>query len=129
MKNTSVRGALRHAGAWLRAKKLALVAVLMIVMLVIPQSSEGQFIPSPCCAILASGLGSIASAITNVVGSALNAISSTLASIENFQRAIVWPQELIDRARAAVGSIRGIFNNIRTLGQVAVASATLPAPR
>ena len=28
-----------------------------------------------------------------------------------------------------MGSIRGIFNDIRVLGQVAVASATLPAPR
>jgi len=129
MKNTSVRGALRRAGVWLGTKKLALVAVLMIVMLVMPQSSEGQFIPSPCCAILASGLGSIAGAITNVVGSALNAINSTLTSIETFQRTIVWPQALIDRARTAVGSIRGIFSDIRALGQVAVASATLPAPR
>jgi hypothetical protein len=129
MKNTSVRGALRRAGAWLGTKKLVLVAVLLIVMLATPQSSEGQFIPSPCCAILASGLSSIAGAITNVVGSALNAINSTLTSIESFQRNIVWPQALIDRARAAVGSIRGIFNDVRVLGQIGVASATLPAPR
>jgi hypothetical protein len=101
----------------------------MVAVLVIPQESEGQFLPSPCCAILASGLGSIASAITNVVGSALNAINSTLTSIEGFQRTIVWPQALIDRARAAVGSIQGIFNDIRALGQMPVASATLPAPR
>jgi hypothetical protein len=63
------------------------------------------------------------------VGGALNAINSTLTSIEGFQRTIVWPQALIDRARAAVGSIQGIFNDIRALGQMPVASATLPAPR
>jgi hypothetical protein len=66
--------------------------------------------------------------MTNVIGGALNAINSTLTSIEDFERVIVWPQALIDRARAAVGSIQGIFSSIRSLGRVAVASATLPQP-
>src|SRR5438094_6610963 len=100
MKRTSVQEALRNVIDKLGARKLACVAVLMIAILVIPRPSEAQFIPSPCCAILSAGLGSIASAITNVIGSALNAINSTLTSIGDFQRAIVWPQELIDRARA-----------------------------
>src|SRR5215831_13213831 len=129
MKKSSVRETLRNFSEKLRAKKLACVAVLLMAVLAIPQPSQGQFIPSPCCAILASGLGSIASAISNVIGGALNAINSTLASIEDFERVVVWPQELIDRARAAVGSIQGIFISIRGLGQVAVASATLPEPR
>ena len=129
MKTTSVREALRHFAKKLRAKKMACVAVLLIALLTIPQPSQGQIIPSPCCAILSAGLGSIASAITNVIGGALNAINSTLTSIEDFERVIVWPQTLINRARAAVGSIQGIFSSIRGLGRVAVASATLPEPR
>ena len=32
----------------------------------LPQSSQGQFLPSPCCALLSAGLGSVTSAITNV---------------------------------------------------------------
>src|SRR5690606_10362433 len=36
---------------------------------------------------------------------------------------------LIDRARGAVGSIQGIFNEIRQLGEIPTVSATLPAPR
>src|ERR1051326_2781930 len=106
MKTISVRKTLTDLRGWLGARKLALVAIL-IVVLVIPQPSQGQIIPSPCCAILSAGLGSIASAITNVVGGALNAINSTLSSIEDFERVIVWPQALINRARAAVGSIQG----------------------
>jgi hypothetical protein len=129
MQRTSVREAVRSITSKLRARKLACVAVLVIAMMVIPQPSQGQIIPSPCCAILASGLGSIASAISNVIGGALNAINSTLTSIEDFERAIVWPHALIDRARSAVGSIQGIFSSIRGLGRVAVASATLPEPR
>jgi hypothetical protein len=129
MKTTSVREALTHFAKKLRAKKMACVAVLLIALLTIPQPSQGQIIPSPCCAILSAGLGSIASAMTNVIGGALNAINSTLTSIEDFERVIVWPQALINRARAAVGSIQGIFSSIRGLGRVSVASATLPEPR
>jgi hypothetical protein len=38
-------------------------------------------------------------------------------------------QVLIDRARAAVGAIDAIFDDIRELGQLPVASATLPQTR
>jgi len=126
MKRTLVE-ALRNVGTWLGARKLALVAIVLVVVLVVPQSSESQILPSPCCAILSAGLGSIASAITNVVGSALNAINSTMTSIEAFQRTVVWPQNLINQAKAVVGSIQGIFNQIRGLRQIPVASATLPS--
>jgi hypothetical protein len=109
--------------------KRVLVAVALIAVLVVPQSSEGQFLPSPCCAILSAGLGSIASAITNVIGGALNAINATMSSIEEFERIVVWPQDLIDEARSVVGAVRGIFNQVRQLGQIRVSSATLPATR
>lgn len=111
---------------WLRTKRLALIAIPLLFVLIVPQSSEGQFIPSPCCAILASGLSSIASAMTNVIGSALNAIRSTLSSIETFERTIVWPEDLINEAKAVAGVLEGFFARIRGLGQIRVASATLP---
>src|ERR1044071_2881738 len=101
-----------------------LVAVALIAVLVVPQSSEGQFLPSPCCAILSAGLGSIASAITNVIGGALNAINATMSSIEAFERTVVWPQNLINQAKAVVGALQGIFNQIRGLGQIPISSAT-----
>src|SRR5437870_3944036 len=110
-------------------RKLALVAIALIPFLIIPQSSEGQILPSPCCAILSAGLGSIASAITNVIGGALNAINATMSSIEAFERTVVWPQNLIDEARAVVGALQGIFNQIRGLGQIPISSATLPDTR
>src|SRR5438309_5655666 len=94
-----------------------------------PQSSESQILPSPCCAILSAGLSSIASAITNVVGSGLNAINATMTSIESFERTVVWPQALINEAKAVVGSIDRIFHRARGLRQIAVASATLPNPQ
>lgn len=126
MTRTSVRAAFRHLRDRLCRRKLACVAVLVIAVLVIPQPSAGQSGPA---ATLGGALSSIGTTISNVVGGGLNAISGILSSIETFQRTVVWPQALIDRARAAVASIQVIFNNIRGLGQVAVASATLPRPR
>src|SRR5215831_10199246 len=125
----SVKGSLWNLGQRIAAKRRMLVAIVLIAFLFIPQSSQSQILPSPCCAIVSAGLGSIASAITNVIGGALNAINATMSSIELFERTVVWPQNLIDEARAAVGALRGIFNQIRGLGQISVSSATLPNTR
>jgi hypothetical protein len=124
-----MRNKLRNLSRSFISGKRFLIAIALVALLIVPQSSEGQFIPSPCCAILASGLGTIASAITNVIGGALNAINATMSSIEAFERTVVWPQNLIDEARAVVGALRGIFNQIRGLGQIPVSSATLPNTR
>jgi hypothetical protein len=100
-----------------------------MVIIAVPRSSPAQFLPSPCCAILSVGLGSVTGAINNVVGSGLNAIRSTMSSIEAFERTVVWPQSLINEARSVVESVRGISGRIRTITQVPVASATLPSPK
>jgi hypothetical protein len=109
--------------------KLALVGIALIAVLILPPSSESQILPSPCCAILSTGLGSIASAITSVIGGGLNTISSVMMSIETFERNVIWPQDLINEARAVVGNVRGLFNQIRGLTQISVSSATLPRSR
>ncbi len=114
---------------WLWSRKLSGIALILLALLLIPQTSQSQIIPSPCCALLSAGLSSVSSAITNVIGGGLNAISSTMGSIEAFQRSIVWPRDLIDQARAVVGSVQGIFVQIRGIRQAPVASATLPVPR
>src|SRR5215813_12923216 len=101
----SVRGSLRNLAQRIAAKRRTLIAVLLIAFLFIPQSSQSQILPSPCCAILSAGLGSIASAITNVIGGALNAINATMSSIELFERTVVWPRNLIDEARAVVRAL------------------------
>ena len=123
------RNITRNIGHSIGRSKAALVVIALLVFLLIPRSSEGQILPSPCCAILSAGLSSVAGAITNVIGSGLNAINATMTSIEAFERTVVWPQSLIDEARAVVGSIEGIFNRMRGLGQIVVASSTLPAPK
>src|SRR5205807_1480122 len=103
----------QNIGCAIVRSKRVLIAIVLIVSLVIPQSSESQILPSPCCAILSVGLGSIASAINDVIGNALNAIHATMTSIEVFDRTVVWPQDLINRAKAAVAAFRNVFDQIQ----------------
>jgi hypothetical protein len=116
----------RGVGRWLGAKKVALVAIALIIILVIPQLSQSQFLPSPCCAILSAGLSSIGSAISNVIGGDLNGIDTTMSAIDAFERTVVWPPSLISQAKAVVGALHGIFVQIRGIEQIQLASATLP---
>lgn len=114
---------------WLRGNALKIAALVVLVVMLMPAPAESQFLPSPCCAILSAGLGSISGALSSVIGGALNTIRTTLNSIDTFQRTVVWPQTLIDRARGAVGAIEGIFRDVRVLVRLPVASATLPQTR
>src|SRR5215813_1376490 len=108
-----MRDTIRNLYQALVRRKLALIAIALIGVLVVPQSLQSQILPSPCCAILSAGLSSVASAITNVIGGTLSAIEATMTSIEDFQRTVVWPQNLINQAKAAVGAMQGILNQIR----------------
>jgi hypothetical protein len=121
----SIRGGLQTAKYWIMGHKLR-AAVLGTLMLVIaPWPARGQFL-DPCCAILAAGLSSISSALQNVIGGGLNQILGVDQSIQQFEQSVVWPQNLINQARALVGSLQGIFNQIQSLTQIRVNSATLP---
>ncbi len=75
-------------------------------------------------------------AITNVIGSglqaisgALNAVNGLLTAIQSYFQNTIYPQVAIDRARGVVGAVRGIYNSIRSLANLNVASATLANPR
>ncbi len=81
----------------------------------------------PCCAILAAGLGTIANTLSSVVGGGLNSILSVEQNIKNFEQSVVWPENLINEAKALVGTIQGIFNQMEAVTRIRVNSATLPA--
>jgi hypothetical protein len=118
-RNALINGKTSIASHKLRA---ALLAVVLIVAA--PWPAQGQF--SPCCAILAAGLSSISSALRNVIGGGLNQILGVDQTIQQFEQNVVWPQNLINQARSLVGRLQGIFNQIHSLTQIQVNSATLP---
>ena len=120
-----LRDALKTGKCWMLDHKLR-AAVLSVVLLVIaPWPARGQFV-DPCCAIMAAGLSSISSALDNVIGGGLKQILGVDQSIQQFEQNVVWPQSLINQARALVGGLQGIFNQIQSLTQIRMNSATLP---
>ena len=57
--------------------------------------------------LLVAGLSSIQSALTKVVGGGLNQILGVDKAMQQFQQAVVWPQNLINQARSLVGALQG----------------------
>ncbi len=119
-----LRDALTNGKSWIASHKLRAALLAVVLILAAPWPAEGQF--SPCCAILAAGLSSISSALQNVIGGGLNQILGVDQAIQQFEQNVVWPQNLINQARSLVGSLQGIFNQIQSLTQIPVNSATLP---
>lgn len=109
---------------WAWGHKIRVAVLALVLGLVAPQPVKTQFF-DPCCAILAAGLSTISSTLSNVVGGGLSGILSIERNIQNFEQNIVWPQRLIDEARGLVGSVQSIYAQIESVTQIAVNSATL----
>jgi len=111
---------------WTGEHKMRAVVLAVILAMVAPRPAK-SIILDPCCAILAAGLSTISSTLSNVVGGGLNGILSVEQTIANFEQTVVWPQNLIAQAQALVGSLQGTYTQIQTVIQIPVNSATLPA--
>lgn len=109
---------------WAWGHKIRVAVLALVLALVVPQPVKTQFL-DPCCAIMAAGLSTISSTLSDVIGGGLSGILSIEQSILNFEQTVVWPQRLIDEAKGLVGSIRGIYAQIESLTQIPVNSATL----
>src|SRR5579863_9433728 len=83
--------------AWGHKVRVALMAT--ILAMVAPHPAKG-IILDPCCAILAAGLSTISSTLSNVVGGGLNGILSIEQTIANFEQTVVWPKNLIAQSQA-----------------------------
>src|SRR6266446_5215566 len=114
--------------SWVWRHKVRTVVLLLVFSLLVPNPVRSQFV-DPCCAILATGLTTISSSLSNIIGGGLNTILSVEKSISNFEQSVVWPQNLINQARSLVGGVQGIFNQIKGVMRIPVNSATLPATR
>ena len=125
---TNVFGLLRRVRRWLAGHRLRAAFLALVLALTPPWPAKAQFL-DPCCAILAAGLASIQSALTNVIGGWLSKILSVDNSIQQYQQSVVWPQNLIAQAQSLVGVLQGNLLQIQNLSRISVSSATLPASR
>ena len=119
---------------WIWQERTKIIAVLLVLVLLVPQPAKSQFFID--LAAIVAAINSIGSAISNVVGSglraingALGAVNSVLNTINSFFQNQIYPLAAINRAQGLVGSVQGIYNAIRGLVNLNVASATLANPR
>ena len=115
----------KPGAGWVWERRLRVAALILVLALVVPRPVKSQFL-DPCCAILASGLATISSTLSSVIGGGLNSILSVDQTIQNFEQSVVWPQQLIAEAQALVGTLQGVFTQIESVINVPVNSATLP---
>src|SRR5436309_14763000 len=118
---------------WMWQERTKIIALLLVLVLMAPQPAKGQFID---WAAVVAAINAIGTAINNVIGSGLQAINSALGAVNNILNTInnffhnqIYPQAAINRARGVVGAVQGIYNAIRSLVNLSVASATLANPR
>ncbi len=111
--------------SWAWEHKVRTFILLVALVLALPKQVRSQF--DPCCEVVATGLTSISSTLSSVIGGGLNSILSIEKDISKFQQTVVWSQNLINQARALVASVQGLFNQIEGIMRVPVNSATLPA--
>ena len=115
---------------WIWHERTKIIALLLLIVLVAPQPARGQFFID--WAAIVAAINGIGTAINNVIGSGLQAINSALGAVNNVLNTInsffqnqIYPQAAINRARGVVGAVQGIYNTIRGLVNLNVASATL----
>jgi hypothetical protein len=113
---------------WAWVHKFRAAVLLAAVSLLAPLPARSQFL-DPCCAILAAGLSTISNTLSDIIGGGLNSILSVEKNISNFEQSVVWPRNLIAQAQSLVSSIQGISNQMQSVMQVPVNSATLPATK
>jgi hypothetical protein len=117
-----------NMGRWIRRHTVLAASVLLLTVIISPRTVQGQ-LPSPCCAILAAGLGTINSTLGSVIGGGLQAINTVLSDISNFEQTVVWPKQAIAQALGMAGQIQGFYAQIRAIFQIPIATATLQNPR
>jgi hypothetical protein len=113
---------------WSRRHTVLLALALLLSTLIAPTRMQGQ-LPSPCCALLAEGLGTINVTLGSVIGAGLAAINTILTNTNNFLQTNVWPPQAIAQALGMAGQIQGFYAQIQTILQIPIANATLPFPR
>src|SRR5215469_1294629 len=121
----TLRVLVKTIASWMSSHKPRTAVLALVLMFTAPWPAKAQII-SPCCALLFAGLWSIQSTLIKVVGGGLNQILGVDKAMQQFQQAVVWPQNLVNQARGLVGVLQGNFNRIQTLMKIPVNSATLP---
>ena len=113
---------------WSRRHTVLLALAASLSALMMPKKAHGQ-LPSPCCALLAEGLGTINATMGSVIAGGLQAINTILTNTNNFLQTTVWPPQAIAQALGMAGQVQGFYAQIESILQTPIANATLPNPK
>jgi hypothetical protein len=110
---------------WIRfSRKVGTVTLIgmLAFTLVFPVSSYAQI-------GLIGGVQNLLNLINGSIRETLTELGNIVGTIDRLQQEVVWPVQLVQQARATVGSLVSRFRNpVRTIHMIPVHSATLPVP-
>ena len=95
---------------WVWEHRLRVAVLALVLVMLEPRQVKSQIL-NPCCAVLAAGLITISSTLSNVVGGGLNSILAVDRAILNFEQTVVWPLAQISQAQALVGRTQGTIRS------------------
>ena len=106
-----------------RLVAVTLAGVMAVTLVGAPQPAQAQM------GILGA-IQAVLNVINGVIHTALSAINTVRISVNNLQQLVVWPQQLINQARAQVTQMIGQYRNLMSnILKIQLNSATLPAPQ
>jgi hypothetical protein len=106
-----------------RLVAVTLAGVMLVTLVGAPQPAQAQM------GILGA-IQAVLNVINGVIHTALTAINTVRTAVNNLQQLVVWPQQLINQARAQVIQMIGQYRNLMSnIFKINLNSATLPAPQ
>src|ERR1019366_6540628 len=106
-----------------RLMAVTLAGVMVVTLVGAPQPAQAQL------GIL-QAIQAVLNVINGVIQSALTSINTVRTAVNNLQQLVVWPQQLINQARAQVTQMIGQYRNLMTnIFHIKLNSATLPNPQ
>jgi hypothetical protein len=106
-----------------RLVAVTLAGVMVATLVGAPQSAQAQM------GILAA-IHAVLSVINGVIQTVLTGINTVKTAMSNLQQLVVWPQQLINQARAQVTQMIGQYRNLMSnIFKINLNSTTLPAPQ
>jgi hypothetical protein len=106
-----------------RLVAVTLAGVIAVTLVGAPQPAQAQL------GIL-KAIQAVLEVINGEIQTALTAINTVRTSVNNLEQLVVWPQQLINQARAQVTQMIGQYRNLMSgVFNIKLNSATLPAPQ
>jgi hypothetical protein len=102
---------------------VTLTAVMVTTLAGAPEPAQAQ-------SGILSGIQAVLNVINGIIQSGLTSINTVRIALSNLEQVVIWPQQLINQARAQVTQMIGQYRSLMSnIFHVNLKSATLPAPQ